>query len=97
MSEPTKWTVERPVNKLVFHVRDENGVLVSVCQWPDEEQNCKLIAAAPELLAACEKALKRYESEQLFGPDRNKLTAAIKKAKGEQRHDERKTDTWQRD
>jgi hypothetical protein len=83
MSGHTQWTIERPVNKTLLHVRDENGVLVCVCHWPDEEQNCKLIAAAPELLAACELALKRYESEQLFGPDRNELERAIKKAKGE--------------
>jgi hypothetical protein len=50
-------------------------------EWTDAD--LKLIAAAPELLAACEMALKRYESEQLFGPDRNELLAAIKKAKGE--------------
>jgi len=47
------------------------------------ERDAKLLAAAPELLAACELALKRYESEQLFGPDRNDLLAAIKKARGE--------------
>jgi hypothetical protein len=47
------------------------------------ERDAKLLAAGPELLAACEQALKRYESEQLFGPDRNELERAIKKAKGE--------------
>jgi len=47
------------------------------------ESDARLLAAGPELLAACELALKRYESEQLFGPDRNELEQAIKKAKGE--------------
>ena len=54
----------------------------------DYEANARLIAAAPELLEACELALKVLEqsgmiTRQLLDADR-KLRAAIAKAKGEQ-------------
>jgi hypothetical protein len=48
----------------------------------DAVSNACLIAAAPDLLEACEKALARFESEKMFGPDRVALEEAIKKAKG---------------
>jgi len=58
-------------------VNDQRSIAILLTK-----KDAALIAAAPELLAACELALSRYESEQLFGPDRNELLAAIKKAKG---------------
>jgi hypothetical protein len=45
--------------------------------------DAKLIAAAPELLAACELALLDMDSWQISGPGRKAIEAAIKKAKGE--------------
>ena len=45
--------------------------------------NAKLIAAAPELLAACELALQDMIRWGIFGPGRNAVEAAIKKARGE--------------
>lgn len=47
------------------------------------EADAKLIAAAPELLAACELALKDMIRWGIFGPGRNAVESAIKKAKGE--------------
>ena len=48
----------------------------------DIAQRRCLIAAAPDLLEACEKALARFKSEKMYGPDRKAIEAAIKKAKG---------------
>lgn len=45
--------------------------------------DAKLIAAAPELLAACELALLDMDSWGIFGPGRKAIESAIKKAKGE--------------
>lgn len=47
------------------------------------ESDAKLIAAAPELLAACELALKDMNSWQISGPGRTAIENAIKRAKGE--------------
>lgn len=60
--------------------------LSGICEmsdWMPEEQmeaNAKLIAAAPELLEACEKALDTLENENIFGQVRLLLAVAIKKA-----------------
>lgn len=51
---------------------------------PNYEQgiaNAKLIAAAPELLEACERALEILEEENIFGQARLLLAVAIKKAR----------------
>ena len=45
--------------------------------------DAQLIAAAPELLAACELALLDMDSWGIFGPGRKAIETAIKKAKGE--------------
>jgi hypothetical protein len=47
------------------------------------EANARLIAAAPELLEACNLALQRLQSYEIYGPERNACVAAIKKATGE--------------
>ena len=44
------------------------------------EGNAKLIAAAHELLEACERALQVLEQENIFGQARLLLVVAIKKA-----------------
>lgn len=44
------------------------------------EANAKLVSVAPELLEACQEALKVFESEQIFGQARLLLAVAIKKA-----------------
>jgi hypothetical protein len=46
----------------------------------EREANNKLIAAAPELLEACERALQVLEQENIFGQARLLLALAIKKA-----------------
>lgn len=45
--------------------------------------DAKIIAAAPELLAACELALEDMARYEIFGPGKNAVESAIKKAKGE--------------
>jgi hypothetical protein len=45
--------------------------------------NAKLIAAAPELLKACEKALEVLTQENIFGETRLLLFSAIKNALSE--------------
>jgi hypothetical protein len=45
------------------------------------QSNARLIAAAPELLEACEEALGAFENNNCI--DWNILSEAIKKAKGE--------------
>ena len=46
----------------------------------EKEANAKLIAAAPDLLEACERALETLENENIFGQARLLLAVAIKKA-----------------
>ena len=46
------------------------------------ELDAKLIAAAPDMLAACELALEDMVRWKIFGPGRNAVESAIKKAKG---------------
>jgi hypothetical protein len=45
--------------------------------------DAKLIAAAPELLAACELVLLDMDSWGIYGPGRMAIENLIKKAKGE--------------
>jgi len=47
------------------------------------EKNTALIAASPNLLAACEQALNRFDAYQIYGPERKAIEEAIKEAKGE--------------
>lgn len=46
----------------------------------EENANAKLIAASPDLLEACERALETLENENIFGQARLLLALAIKKA-----------------
>jgi hypothetical protein len=50
-------------------------------QSPTEiKANAKLVAAAPELLEACQRALQTLEDNNIFGQARLLLTVAIRKA-----------------
>ena len=58
--------------------------------WLDSEDHARLIAAAPDLLAACEEALRFIASPQGVGPHyddallaRAQIEAAIHKARGQ--------------
>ena len=46
----------------------------------EQRANAKLMAAAPELFEACERALQVLEQENIFGQARLLLAVAIKKA-----------------
>ncbi len=54
--------------------------IARTCYAPRSEANAKLMAAAPELLEACQRALQVLESENIFGQARLLLAVAIKKA-----------------
>ncbi len=64
---------------LVTSTDERDHVIIRI-----EPANARLIAAAPELLAACEEALEclRFEVEET-GPTKDKLVAAIALAKGQ--------------
>lgn len=53
------------------------------CSTEEGHANAQLIAAAPELLAALELALQDMIRWGIFGPGRNAVESAIRKAKGE--------------
>ena len=55
-------------------------VLTHEWDFEETEANAKLIAAAPELLEACQRALQVLDSENIFGQARLLLAVAIKKA-----------------
>lgn len=57
---------------LVYGITDE-----------DCKANARLVEAAPELLSALELALKDMIRWGIFGPGRNAVESAIRKAKGE--------------
>jgi hypothetical protein len=63
MSEhtPKDWTVSHPVNAVEKHVRDEDGVLICKCYWPNEDANAKLIAAAPMMLKALRQIVRHQD------------------------------------
>ena len=62
-----------------FSIRTESGRSIGTV---DNEYDARLFAAAPELLAACELALKDMTSWGICGPGRTAIENAIKKAKG---------------
>lgn len=80
---PGLWIAWCRGDEVEADIRDKSGVLICRCYWPDEHLNAQLIAAAPDMLAACELALKDMIRLGIFGPGRNAVESAIKKAKGE--------------
>lgn len=61
-------------------VRNETATAAGI--YPVErDKNAHLIAAAPDLLAACEEALSKMQEFKMLKPE-NFLTRAINKAKG---------------
>ena len=54
--------------------------IARTCYATLSEENAKLVAAAPDLLEACERALETLENENIFGQARLLLAVAIKKA-----------------
>lgn len=52
--EHTKWTAERQDNGFYHIWHDQQGTGYTVAENIGEQANARLIASAPELLAACE-------------------------------------------
>lgn len=64
--------------------RDDNqGFAIAKCFGPRAKENAKLIAAAPDLLAACEMMLTVYGLAQEAPHAVDVMRAAVAKAKGE--------------
>jgi len=102
---PGPWAVEEPMDHELWIVEDGKEAyewrVIAGCPWPDEprdiprkqvEANARLIAAAPDLLAALEKAAPfigwaSTRGQILAGVDADELCdvidAAIAKATGE--------------
>jgi hypothetical protein len=62
-----------------FSIRTESGRSIGTV---DNEYDARLFAAAPDMLQACEMALQDMIRWKIFGPGRNAVESAIKKAKG---------------
>jgi hypothetical protein len=96
---PGPWSMDDPAENCpqhgkggeqVFKVVAERfggGLVADVsCWWYDRETaraNARLIAAAPELLEACQGLLDMITDNRLHGPGVYQASDAIKKAKGE--------------
>ena len=93
-----KWNPQAIFSRIGTHVASAThgdgrnafsiGKLTDSCQNDDPEANARLIAAAPDLLAACEAALAERANVGLNRPHwtpgvTERLQAAIAKAKGE--------------
>ena len=86
------WEIEHPYGESGTYIGDENTALI--CKiYPDGERHRHLIAAVPELLAACKQAWHYIHACKRPGEDRdnpsytiniveNVLSAAIAKAIG---------------
>lgn len=80
---PGPWEYIEGAEEVVWH--DDGDELV-ICEFPIRkygEKNGRLIAAAPELLEACEAAFSLLVSNAMYGNTMSKLEAAIKKARGQ--------------
>ena len=89
---PGPWKVVRDSKSVLLEVRGDNMTRVAEV-WTDTEggqerrvANADLVAAAPDLLAACERALSsgaiKFADNALDLGIREALTAAIAKARG---------------
>jgi hypothetical protein len=93
---PGEWTAKRFFDRKVYVVTDPDSkpfvgqVIVSPTTCPEYEANAPILAAAKELLAACEIALKAideaykatgYIKVAVTSKEREAITAAIMKAK----------------
>ena len=84
---PGPWRNERGSGAYGRNVTADNGrriVCETICS--DHDANARLIAAAPDLLAACEAALRVLESEPecaIYKAHTEIVQAAIVKARGE--------------
>lgn len=84
---PGPWKVVKDVTEPVHHfdIQCANGFQVARL-YPFQrarEENARLIAAAPELLEACETVLRSIEDEELTLEEcRDLLVATLSKARG---------------
>jgi hypothetical protein len=83
---PTPWQMEKGELSSAWFIHNSGS---EVCLVPKntmyQEANARLIAAAPDLLAACEKAVKNLETKvnahSYVEPTIDMIKEAIKKAK----------------
>jgi len=74
------YEIEEANETIVGHQRDGNHGEAII----EAEANAKLIAAAPDLLAACKRLLEEVSDPRIWGRYVDRARAAIAKAKGEQ-------------
>jgi hypothetical protein len=88
LGSSNSYKIEKEPGGLVVKIygRDANIPTGEIVRVKRTEANARLIAAAPDLLAACENALATITGERVGGAISTEieLRAAIAKAKGEQ-------------
>ena len=79
---PGPWTVALDGDVYMIYAGDAAVAVIGI----DEQTrgDCKLIAAAPDLLAACEEALEDGLHDALSRSVQRRIRAAIAQAKGEE-------------
>lgn len=80
---PGPWYVFPPGEFSMWHVGPAGHSVAYVRSVDDTQANTQLIAAAPDLLEACEAAFMHMVANDEFGATMNKLDRAIAKARGE--------------
>lgn len=85
---PGPWRVEFRLNRLMVRAGEADVVAVAMPDEQDSKANARLIAAAPDLLAALEMFVDQYQGsgqdERELRPEMIAARAAIAKAKGDQ-------------
>jgi len=76
------WHPSKESDFIMIASNNEEGEFIAKipCHWINAKANAKLIAAAPDLLDACEKALSLLEAIEVRGDSIRTLEHAIKKA-----------------
>jgi hypothetical protein len=78
---PGPWT--RGQRGIEAHITEPEDFYLHICSIDPDNANARLIAAAPELLEACQGLLDMITDNRLHGPEVYQASDAIKKAKGE--------------
>lgn len=77
-----EWVIDSKDWKDLAHVYVQDDDTVDVCELGDGNANARLIAAAPDLLDACEKVLAGGGLDVPHSDLADMLDAVIKKARG---------------
>jgi L-fucose mutarotase/ribose pyranase (RbsD/FucU family) len=85
---PWKWSeggfdprTHRELHEAQYEVGEGDSIVYHGANWPMTEANARLIAAAPDLLEACEAAIKEAGDDKYVARYLDLARAAIAKAK----------------